>query len=136
MTPIRKLVVAGLCIWLAAPAAVSAGEFSFKFEWGNIPPCDTGNPNIVKNPIFTLSGVPSGTAEIGFKMVDTYVPSYNHGGGKVPYTGNNTIPQGVFEYNSPCPPDGTHIYRWTATAKDKNGGTLGTATSEREFPQD
>ena len=34
-----------------------------------------------------------------------------------------------------CSSDLTHTYRWTATAKDQNGGTLGTATSEREFPE-
>jgi hypothetical protein len=36
-------------------------EFSFTFEWGDLKKCTDGNPNTVKNPIFTLVNVSKGT---------------------------------------------------------------------------
>ena len=66
---------------LANPASSLAEEFSISFEWGDIKKCNTGNPNRVSNPIFTLSNVPEGTKFLKFKMKDKNVPSYNHGGG-------------------------------------------------------
>jgi phosphatidylethanolamine-binding protein (PEBP) family uncharacterized protein len=122
-------------IFFAAPAA--AAEFTISFEWGDIPLCTTGNPNTVSNPRFVLSDIPEGTKFIQFKLTDLDVPSYNHGGGTVEYTGNNTIKPGVFKYKSPCPPGGSHRYRWTATAKEKTGffsGSLGKAQMTPKYP--
>jgi len=71
-------------------------------------------------------------------MTDLDVPSYNHGGGTVEYTGNNIIEPGAFTYLSPCPPSGSHSYQWTATARKKTGmlgGSLGKAKATRKYPE-
>ena len=117
---------------LANPAV--ADEFSFSFEWGDIPNCTDGYPNSVPNPIFTLSGVPKGTKKIVFAMTDLDVPQFDHGGGSAAYNGDNTIQPGAFEYDSPCPPNGTHTYEWEATAKDSNNDTVGKASAEKSYP--
>ena len=123
-------------ILLVTPAA--AAEFTLSFEWGDIPLCTSGQPNIVPNPVFVLSGVPEGTKFIQFKLTDLDVPSYNHGGGMVAYTGKNIIEAGAFKYKSPCPPGGSHRYRWTATAKKKTGlfsGSIGKAQATKKYPR-
>ena len=52
------------------------------------------------------------------------------------YEGKNKIKRGQFWYQSPCPPNGSHNYQWTATAsKTKNySGTVGTAYSSKRYP--
>ena len=113
-------------------SSVNAEDFSFTFEWGNIPLCNTGSPNRVPNPIFTLSGVPEGTKKIKFKMVDKMSP-YNHGGGTVQYSGQKVIRPGAFKYDSPCPPGSVHTYVWTATALGK--GMMGRAKASKKYPE-
>jgi len=110
-------------------------EFSFTFEWGDIKKCTDGNPNTVKNPIFTLVNVPKGTTELRFNMKDKNVPQYYHGGGKIKnYGGETVIQPGAFKYKSPCPPSGSHKYEWTITAiGDKK--KLGTAKATRKYPE-
>jgi hypothetical protein len=128
-------LIVSILILFAVPAV--AAEFSISFEWGDIPLCTTGRPNIVPNPRFVLSNIPEGTKFIQFKMTDLDVPSYDHGGGTVEYTGNDTIAPGAFKYKSPCPPGGSHRYRWTATAKKKTGifsGSLGKAQVTKSYP--
>jgi phosphatidylethanolamine-binding protein (PEBP) family uncharacterized protein len=117
---------------------VIAAEFAVSFEWGDIPLCTSGQPNSVPNPRFVLSNVPEGTKFIQFTMTDLDAPNYNHGGGTIDYTGNNTIEPGAFTYQSPCPPSGTHRYQWTATAKKKTGlfsGSLGMAKATKSYPE-
>ena len=104
------------------PCLAAAEDFSFTFQWGDIPLCKTGSPNTVPNPIFELNNVPEGTQSIRFVMVDKDAPGYHHGGGVVEYNGQMKIAPGVFEYQSPCPPGGVHNYRWTAKAKAKLKG--------------
>lgn len=127
------VVVVGLTILVYQPTM--AGEFAFTFKWGGIPLCDDGSPNDVSNPIFTLSGVPAGTKEIEFEMIDLDAPSYQHGGGTVKYTGQKVIEKGAFEYESPCPPGETHTYEWQANAKDANGDSIGKATARTNYPK-
>lgn len=125
-----------LVIFLTANAGAS--EFTISFEWGDIPLCTSGNPNTVDNPKFVLSNVPEGTKYIQFIMTDLDVPAYDHGGGTVAYTGQKTIESGAFKYSSPCPPDGSHRYEWTATAKKKKGffgGSLGKAKAILKYPK-
>jgi len=125
-----------LVIFLTVNAAAS--DFSISFEWGNIPLCTSGSPNTVDNPKIVLSNVPEGTKYIQFVMTDLDVPSYDHGGGMVAYTGQKTIDPGAFKYESPCPPNGSHRYEWTATAKKKKGffgGSLGKAKSAKKYPE-
>jgi phosphatidylethanolamine-binding protein (PEBP) family uncharacterized protein len=117
--------------------AASAQTFSFEFDWGDIPLCNTGSPNTVKNPVSRLSNVPAGTKFISFTLSDLDVPSYNHGGGSVPYTGQTVIEPGAFTYESPFPPSGSHSYQWEATGKDGDGffsGSTGSAKATRSYP--
>jgi len=117
---------------------VIAADFSISFEWGDIPLCTSGQPNTVPNPKFVLSNVPEGTKFIQFTMTDLDAPNYNHGGGTIEYTGNNIIEPGVFKYESPCPPSGSHRYQWNATAKKKKGffgGSLGKAKATKSYPE-
>lgn len=124
--------VAGL---IAAGPASADGEFSFTFEWGDIRLCNSGRPNLVPNPIFTLQNVPEGATVIEFYMRDLNAPGYRHGGGEVQYTGEDVIQPGAFTYRSPCPPRGSHTYRWEAEVEDANGDELAEAEAERDYPE-
>lgn len=121
-------------IVMSTSSPVSAAGFELSFDWGDIPLCTSGTPNIVPNPEFRLAGVPDGTATIRFRMVDLDVPSYPHGGGDVPWAGEPMIAPGAFEYRSPCPPSGRHTYEWTATALSADGNPLATAKAARVYP--
>lgn len=124
-----------VAILIATPAIAS--DFAISFEWGEIPLCTSGRPNVVPNPRFVLSNVPEGTKFIEFKMTDLDVPNYDHGGGTLSYTGENIIEPGAFTYKSPCPPSGSHRYQWTATAKEKTGifsGSIGKAKATKTYP--
>ncbi len=121
----------------ATTQSAHAQKFSIEFDWGDIPLCDTGSPNTVKNPTFRLANVPPGTKFIRFGLTDLDVPSYNHGGGTVAYSGQQEIKPGVFTYESPCPPNGSHTYEWSASAKDGDGffsDTLGSAKASTSYP--
>lgn len=118
---------------LASPALA---DMSLGFaSWGDIPRCTSGRPNSVGNPAFKLSGVPSGTATVEFRLKDRNVPSYNHGGAKLKITKSGTVPFGTFKYKSPCPPSGVHTYEWTATARDGSGKVVATAKAQRKYPE-
>jgi phosphatidylethanolamine-binding protein (PEBP) family uncharacterized protein len=116
-------------------AAMPAQAFEISFTWDGLKSCTSGNPNTVANPIFKLNDVPEGTMFIRFKLVDKDVPGYNHGGGTVAWNGESEVPAGAFKYKSPCPPNGVHIYEWTATAQSKkSGGKLGQTKAARKYP--
>ncbi|MDJ0824986.1 MAG: hypothetical protein QNJ16_05725 [Rhodobacter sp.] len=119
---------------LLASAGVAAAEFRIAFDWGDIPLCTNGRPNKVGSPQFALAEVPPGTTRIDFKLKDLNAPRYNHGGGKVTWTGGNSIPFGAFSYKSPCPPGEVHTYEWTATAR-KGNKKLATAKARRQYPE-
>ena len=130
---LKSLLIFGTIF--ATPLSCLAEEFSISFEWGDIKKCNTGNPNRVSNPRFTLTNVPEGTKFLKFKMKDKNVPSYNHGGGKIEYFGENVIEPGAFKYKSPCPPGGRHTYEWSVTAQSKkNGGKLDVAKAKKKYP--
>lgn len=133
-----KLVTSCFLVGLiAAIPSAHAGDFLIQFEWGDLKLCTSGNPNRVDNPRFTLSNVPAGTKFIEFKMKDRDAPSYNHGGGTVEYNGQSVIEPGAFTYKSPCPPSGSHRYRWTAYAKESTGlfsGSIAKAEAETKYP--
>ena len=115
-------------------STVNAAEFGLAFEWGDIPKCNTGNAKKVTNPIFTLTNVPEGTKILQFRMKDKQSP-FNHGGGKVEYTGQDTIEPGAFKYYSPCPPGVVHTYVWTATAKNEKKKKIGKAKAQKKYPE-
>jgi len=126
-----------IAVMLFLASDVIADDFAISFEWGDIPLCTSGNPNTVPNPKFILSNVPSGTKFISFALTDLDCTRYNHGGGTVEYSGNNVIEPGAFKYKSPCPPGGSHKYRWTAKAKESDGmfgGSIGIAKATKSYP--
>lgn len=125
----KLLLAAAIIVATAVPTAA----FEFTFDWGKIPMCTSGNPGRVDNPTFTLSGVPAGTAGIRFTLTDNDAPTFAHGGGVAPYSGNKIGP-GAFKYLSPCPPNGSHTYVWTATALDASGKKIDTARSRQKYP--
>ena len=110
-------------------------DMSLSFTWGDIPRCTSGRPGTVGSPQFVLSGVPSGTATVEFRLKDLNVPGYNHGGAKLRLSQSGTVPFGTFTYKSPCPPGGVHRYEWKATARDSGGAVLGVATAVRPYPE-
>ncbi len=119
-----------------ALTATAALPFEIGFEWGDFKSCTNGSPRTVANPRFDLKDVPEGTKFIRFKLVDRNKPDFDHGGGTVAWTGETVIEPGAFTYRSPCPPNGSHVYEWTATAQDKkSGGKLGTAKARRDYPE-
>ncbi|MFN3992743.1 MAG: hypothetical protein ACK4IU_07510 [Tabrizicola flagellatus] len=129
---IRLALVAAAFLSLAAPATA----FEIAFTWDGLKSCTSGNPNTVVNPRFILKDVPEGTKFIRFKLVDTNVREFDHGGGVVTYNGESVIEPGAFKYKSPCPPSGSHKYEWTATAQSKkSGGKLGIAKAARRYPE-
>ena len=135
-TGINRKILSAISVVLVTGFSQSAigDEFSFTFEWGKIPLCDTGSPNSVPNPIFTLQNVPAGTKKINMYLTDLDRPNYDHGGGSIEYKGQNVIQQGVFQYTGPCPPDGSHEYEWTAWVKDAKDDTIGKAKAKKDYP--
>jgi phosphatidylethanolamine-binding protein (PEBP) family uncharacterized protein len=104
-------------------------DMKVSFDWGSTKKCFDS-----KSPPISLSGVPAGTKKLDIRMKDMNVPDYNHGGGKVDYTGQKSLGYGAFSYTGPCPPSGKHKYRFTVKALDAGGKTLATATADKMFP--
>lgn len=127
----KKLTMTLMLLMLGTTTAQA--EMKLSFKWGAIPKCTTGKPNRVPNPEFIVQGVPKGTTKVIFKMVDKNVPGYNHGGGTVKMGSSGKIRPGAFKYKSPCPPNGTHTYEWTATAK-AGSKTVAVAKARRNYP--
>ena len=123
---IVSLALAALALGVCASPA-GAQSFSASFRW-----CPQASP------AFSLRGVPKGTAKINLTMMDLDVPSFQHGGGDVAYSGGSSIPCGALSkatYSGPNPPSGSHTYRWTIKALDAAGGVLGQTTAQRKFPE-
>jgi phosphatidylethanolamine-binding protein (PEBP) family uncharacterized protein len=126
----RQLCVASAVLLLMG-GAVSQAQTSFAvdFTWAG-----TGKCFDSQSPPFTLSGVPAGTKVLSFSLKDLDAPNFQHGGGSVPYHGQDRIARGAFSYKGPCPPQGQHRYQWTVEARDGAGKTLATATVMKAFP--
>ena len=70
-------------------------------------------------------------------LTDLDAPGFAHGGGTVAYSGDNVIEPGEFTYQSPCPPNGSHDYEWTAHTKESDGffsSSTSSATSKQSYP--
>jgi phosphatidylethanolamine-binding protein (PEBP) family uncharacterized protein len=117
------LVLVAASLSLTATGALA---FSASFRW-----CQ-GSPS------FALTEVPAGTTALQFSMTDRNVPSFHHGGGKVAYSGQTTVPCGAFSsgFTGPSPPPGQiHAYVFTIKALGANGAVLATTTAQRKFPE-
>jgi phosphatidylethanolamine-binding protein (PEBP) family uncharacterized protein len=124
-----------IIVFFSTSNSFSNEKFMIEFEWGNIPRCSTGVPNIVSNPIFKLKNVPEGTTTIYFEMRDKNVPQFYHGGGTVSYTKQIRIEPGAFQYKSPCPPSGVHTYEWTAIARNSQNKKIAETEAIRNYPE-
>jgi len=101
---------------------------SLHFSWAGIPACGS------TSPAFELDSVPADTRQLRFTMTDLNMPSFDHGGSTVTYTGN-VVERGAVTYTGPCPPSGEHHnYRWTVQALDVAGNVLGTGNADALFP--
>ena len=98
-----RLIVSSLCAVLWSLAALAQGGFAVTPTWEGVKTC-SGQPITSPSPAFSLAGVPAGTVELEFRMVDLEAPRFNHGGGKVRYAGQARIPSGAFQFIGPCPP--------------------------------
>ena len=119
------LLVATFVSFISVSSAYSA-DFGIKFAW-----CES-------TPEFTLSNVPKGTTKLDLRMVDLDVPSYNHGGAVLDFKGQKKIDCGTFIsqiWYPPSPPSGSHTYKWTVIAQDKDGKELASTSAERKFPE-
>ena len=116
------------CALVIGSLTAAHADMSVSFEWGPTKACFDS-----KSPPMRLSGVPEGTTALRITMSDLAAPDFNHGGGKVAYTGQKSLPYGAFGYKGPCPPE-PHTYQFTVKALDANGKTLATAKARRAFP--
>ncbi|MEH6631433.1 MAG: hypothetical protein V7776_11420 [Halopseudomonas aestusnigri] len=124
----------GTSILFSSP--LKADDFSISFEeWGDFKKCTSGRPIRVTNPLFKLNSVPEGTVLIKFSLQDLNARSYQHGGGKIKYSGQEITESGAFKYESPCPPRGVHTYQWTAKAYDTEGEILAKAKVKKKYPE-
>ena len=118
------------CSILAGLTAAAHAGMRVDFDWGPTKKCFD-----VNSPPFKLSGVPEGTASLDFQMTDRNAPGFHHGGGRVAYKGQSSLPYGAFKYKGPCPPSGSHSYVFTVKALDGHGKALATAKASRDFHQ-
>ena len=136
---LQERIMRGLCLALLAACvgtgptvAFAQGGFAVGPSWDGIKTC-SGQPVSSPSPGFSVTGVPAGTAELEFRMVDLDAPRFTHGGGKVKYAGQARIAPGAFQFIGPCPPQ-THRYEWTVTARDAGGKSLGVARAIKNYP--
>lgn len=131
----KNFIFIGLFISLAVSGcqttkeAKNVAKIGVDFSWESKHGCSS------ISPAFSVSGIPEGTKTLKFWMTDLNVPSYNHGGGSVEYKGSSNISEGAFSYTGPCPPSGSHDYKFDVTALNAAGDTvLGRGEAVREFP--
>lgn len=104
-------------------------DMNVAFEWGPTKKCF--DP---KSPPIQIRNVPAGTADLDIRMSDRN-SDYAHGGGRLHFSGQASLPYGAFKYQGPCPPQGAHTYVFTVKALDASGKTLATAKASRKFPE-
>jgi len=121
-----RLILTSVAVLLTATAAQA--DMGVNFQWGPTKKCFDA-----KSPPMQLTGVPEGTAKLDIRMVDRNAVGFNHGGGKIAYSGNS-LPYGAFKYRGPCPPSGSHTYQFTVKALDGKGKTIATAKASKKFP--
>ena len=108
------ILLAGCQTTKDAPNLVALGV---DFTWHGTQACSS------VPPAFEIANIPEGTATLEFRMTDLDVPSFNHGGGSVKYTGSGSIPAGSFSYE------------FVVSAVNAAGDTvLGRGSATKSFP--
>ena len=109
--------------------AANVSRLGVDFSWEDTSRCSS------TSPAFTITDVPQQTDQLHFKMKDLNVPSFNHGGGTIEYSGGSQVPAGAFSYTGPCPPGGSHNYEFTVEAIDTDTATvIARGKAVRTFP--
>lgn len=130
--PMNRIPVAAgvAALLLLLSASAKAADLGVEFKWSSSDRCSHSSPEI------HVSNVPEGTKSFKVRLKDLDVPNYRHGGGTVTADPSGVIPQGALTdgYNGPCPPEGTHHYRFTVTALDNNGDALAKGSADQPFP--
>ena len=113
----------------ATPESETVTQLTVDFSWQNVSRCTT------TPPAFQIGGIPSTTKTLTFSMMDLNVPTFQHGGGRLTYSGSSSVPAGAFSYRGPCPPAGsTHRYEFTVNALDVDGRVVARGKAMRPFP--
>ncbi|WP_417824148.1 hypothetical protein [Thalassospira lucentensis] len=119
----------GLAACQTTKEAENMAELGVDFNWADTKACSSKPPKI------SVTGIPASTKTLNVKLKDLNVPTYNHGGGTVDYNGGDLIPAGAFNYKGPCPPSGSHDYRFTVEAISADGQMiLGRGANTKAFP--
>lgn len=106
----------------------NATKMEVMFSWKGIDRCSDTSPEI------QLGNIPKETVKLDVTLKDLDVPTWNHGGGVVEYTGKSIIPKGsLHQYNGPCPPSGQHTYKFVVLAKDKSDVIIGHGSAIHNF---
>ena len=122
-----SLLAVGGC--QTAKEAKNLATLSVDFSWSSKHGCSS------TPPAFKISGIPEGTKTLKFWMTDLDKTSYSHGGGSVDYKGTGDIPEGSFSYTGPCPPSGSHDYKFDVSAINAAGDTiLGKGSATKSYP--
>src|SRR6266478_3319662 len=114
---------------IAATAFGEEAQLQIDFPWAQTERCTSESPEI------HVSNVPNGTVRFEVVLQDLDVPTYHHGGGTVVTNPKADISAGALnDYNGPCPPSGSHTYRFTVNALDASGNKIGTGSKSAPFP--
>jgi len=105
-------------------------ELGVTFTWKDTQRCSKISPEI------RISAIPAGTQSFSVKLKDLDAPRWNHGGGAVANDGSGIIPSGALQkgYNGPCPPSGSHRYKFTVKALGDDGRVVGTGSAIQNYP--
>ncbi len=104
-----------------------AEDFRIEFAWA----ADMEECFATHSPEIKLFNVPAGTTKLKISMIDEDNP-YNHGGGKMKYNGEASIPAGTLKsWKGPCPPS-QHTYTFIVKTK---GGKKVKAKFSQKYPQ-
>ena len=107
-------VFALVVVLIQSMSPALADEFRIEFTWDP----DMQRCFSKESPEINLFNVPEGTTQLRVKMVDRDATSYPHGGGKLDYNGESSIPQGALKkWKGPCPPSGSHTYEFIVDAR-------------------
>ncbi len=109
-----------------ATVAENAVNLDVVYKWSKEDQCSRTSPEI------SLGNIPSETKQLKVKLKDLDAPNWDHGGGKVTYTGQATLAKGMLKsgYNGPCPPSGSHRYVFSVDAIDAEGTIVGRGKSK------
>lgn len=111
-----------------AKVAQNAAKLGVSYQWTKEDQCSKVSPEI------SVAGIPPGTKQLKASLHDLDVPSWDHGGGMVAYSGQSVIGEGELKYgyNGPCPPSGTHTYQFKVKAIDDEGTIIGLGDSKQD----